>query len=153
MDATRAMWTGRDSCATFDILRPGQQFPENPMPLHVRFDENIAILSNIGQLLNDPRHFDATREVREILERGYRKFIIELSGVREMASAGLGLLTTLTRLVRQYDGELVLANLSGSLNEFMEEMRMDAFWEVFTRVEDAMIFFRHEGQSSENSEP
>jgi anti-anti-sigma factor len=105
--------------------------------LNVRFDGDVAILSNFGGLLNDPRHFDAGRDLGEILDRGYRKFVFELAGIREMGSAALALLTTLTRLVRQDGGEAVLTRVSRGAGQFIEEMRMDDYWDVFESVEEA----------------
>jgi len=116
------------------------------MPLNMRIDGDVVILSNFGRLLNDPRHFDAGRDVREMLERGYQKFILELGGMREMGATAIGLLTTLTRQIRKEGGEAVLAHLSPSTEKYIEMMRMDAYWEVFDDVEDAEEFFRHAGR-------
>jgi anti-sigma B factor antagonist len=110
--------------------------------LNVRFDGDVAILSNFGGLLNDPRHFDAGRDVGEILDRGCRKFVFELAGIREMGSTALALLTTLTRLVRQGGGEAVLARVGRGAGQFLEEMRMDDYWDVFESVEEAKESFR-----------
>jgi anti-anti-sigma factor len=113
---------------------------EKPMPLNMRVDRDVVILSNLGRLMNDPRYFDASRDMRDMLDQGFRKFILELGGVREVGSSLLGLLTTMTRQVRQHDGELVLAHLSQDMEKFIEEMRMDDYWDVFTGVEAASKF-------------
>ncbi len=111
------------------------------MPINVRFDDDVVILSNFGRLLNDPRHFDASRDVRAVLDQGYRKFILELGGLRDMRSTGLGLLTTITRLIRQHGGDAVLANLGADTRTYMDEMRMDSYWEMFDDVDEARAFF------------
>ena len=46
------------------------------------------VLSNFGRLLNDPRHFDASRDVREELEQGHRAFVLDLDGLRDLGSVG-----------------------------------------------------------------
>jgi anti-anti-sigma factor len=107
------------------------------MPLNVRIDGDTVILSNFARLLNDPRHFDAARDVRELLDQGHKKFILELRGIREPGSAALGLFTTLTRQIRQAGGDAVLASLSKDTAEYLETMRMDAFWDVYPSVADA----------------
>jgi anti-anti-sigma regulatory factor len=111
------------------------------MPLNIRFDDDVVILSNFARLLNDPRHFDASRDVREVLEEGYRWFVIELGGLRDVGSTGLGLLTTLTRLIRSYDGDAVLAHLTPGAEAFLDEMRMDGYWEFFKNVAEAKAYF------------
>jgi len=112
--------------------------------LNVRFDGEIVILSNFGGLLNDPRHFDASRDVRNILDQGYRKFVFELAGIREMGSTAFGLLMTLTRQIRQLEGETVLVRLSRDTRRSIEEMRLEDYWEMFEHVEEAEVYYRQE---------
>ena len=50
------------------------------------------------------------------------------------------LLTTLTRQIRRRGGEVVLANLSRGVRDFVDEMQMDAFWDVFDDVDEARAF-------------
>jgi anti-anti-sigma regulatory factor len=111
------------------------------MPIHVRFDGDIAILSNVGRVMNDPRYVDAGREVRDLLSQGFRSFVIELRGVGEPGSPLLGLLVTITRQVRKEGGEVVLAGVSREVEKFLIEMRMEEFWDVFHNVEEAKGHF------------
>ena len=110
------------------------------MAIHVRFEGEVAVLSGVARLMNDPRHFDALRDITDLLDRGYLRFVLELGNVHETGPTILGLLTTLTRKVRQADGEAVLANLAPSMEKFLDEMRMDAYWDVFDDAESAIAF-------------
>ncbi len=110
------------------------------MPVNARFEGDVVILSNFGRLLNDPRHFDTSREVRALLDAGHRTFIFDLVGLRDLGSAGLGLLMTLTRLIRQYDGDAVLADLGPLAEKTLEDMRMDSVWDVFPDIDSARTF-------------
>lgn len=112
------------------------------MVLNIRIDDDVAVLSDFGRLLNDPRHFDAGRDVKDVLDRGYRKFILDLGGIREMGSTALGLLTTLTRQIRQDGGEAVLASRDPVVEGYLDEMKMDAFWDIFEGVAEAKRFFQ-----------
>jgi anti-sigma B factor antagonist len=121
------------------------------MALNVHFADDLAILSNFGRLMNDPRHFDAGRDVADLLDQGYKQFVIELPGIGAIGPAGLGLLTTLTRQIRQEGGELVLANVRRELAAHLETMRMDAYWEVFDSVAEAKAFYlRRSGVRSDD---
>ena len=111
------------------------------MPVNIRFERNVAVLSNFGRLLNDPRHFDAARDVRLLLDEGRRHFVLDLSNLREVGDTALGLLTTLTRTIRQAGGEAVLAHVSQSTGRFLEAMRMDDYWDVFDGVAEAARSF------------
>ena len=112
------------------------------MPLNIRFDGDLAVLSNFGRLLNDPRHFDAMRDVEGILDQGYRHVVLELAGIRDLGPAGIGLLTTLTRQVRKAGGDVVLANAGRDTERFIDMMQMDDYWERFESVDEAKGFFR-----------
>jgi anti-anti-sigma factor len=112
------------------------------MAVNVRFDDDVVVLSNLGRLMNDPRHFDAGRDVQALAEQGYRKFVVALRGVGALGPSGVGLLMTITRVVRKFDGDVVLAGLSPPMEKLMDELRMDAFWEVFDSVEDAVRAFK-----------
>jgi anti-sigma B factor antagonist len=114
------------------------------MPVHVRFGGSVVVLSNFGGLMNDPRHFDAIRDVQDLLDQGHRDFVLELRGIGELGPGGLGVLVTITRLVRRHDGEVVLARPSRSMEKLIDEMQMDTYWEVFPSVEEAAASFDHE---------
>jgi anti-sigma B factor antagonist len=107
------------------------------MPVNIRVVEDVVVLSSFGRLMNDPRHFDASRDVAEMLDCGYRKFVLELRDVGELGASGLGLLTTITRRVRRDGGEVVVAHPSRGMRKVIDEMRMDDYWEVFPDVEEA----------------
>lgn len=115
------------------------------MAINVRFAGDVAVLSNIGRLMNDPRHFDAARDIRELLDQGYRGFVLEVGGVRETGSTVLGLLTTITRQVRREGGEAVLANVAPPMEKFLDAMRMDAYWDVFADTDEATAFLEGRG--------
>ncbi len=112
------------------------------MPININYHGEVVILSNFARLMNDPRHVDAARDVRELLEEGRREFVLDLNNLREIGDAGLGLLTTLTRLIRKDEGEVVLANVRKEMIHFLDEMRMDAYWEIFDTEQEALDYFK-----------
>ena len=112
------------------------------MPLNIRIDGDVAILSNFARLMNDPRYVDARGDLRDLLDQGYRKFVLDLSGARETGPSFLGLLMTLTRQVEHDRGEAVLANLSREMQRYLGEMQMEDYWDVFASVQEGTEFFR-----------
>lgn len=112
------------------------------MAVNIRFEGDVAVLSNFGRLMNDPRHFDAGKDVGELLDQGYRKFVLELKAVNEMGDSGLGLLITITRLVRRRAGEVVLVSPSRSMQKILSEMQLDDYWDVLERIQEADDYFK-----------
>jgi anti-anti-sigma regulatory factor len=123
------------------------------MPLNVQVGGDIVVLSNFARLMNDPRYVDASRDTRDMLDQGYRKFVLDLGGVRETGSAFLGLLLTMTRQIRQQGGEAVLAHLSPQSEHFVNEMRVDDYWDIFLNVDEASRFFERDSAARNPSEP
>ena len=119
------------------------------MPLNVQVDGDIVVLSNFARLMNDPKYVDASRDTRDMISQGFRKFVLDLGAVRETGSAFLGLLLTMTRQIRHEGGEAVLAHLSRETEYFINEMRMDDYWDIFPSVAEASRFLA--GRSSSGS--
>jgi anti-anti-sigma factor len=111
------------------------------MALQVRLEGGIAILNSLGRLMNDPRYVDASKDVKDLLSQDIRAFIIELRGLGEISSPLLGLLMTITRQIRQHDGEVVLAGVSRDLEKYLDDMRLEDFWDVFRSVQEAKGHF------------
>lgn len=107
------------------------------MPMHIREDGDAIILSNFGRLMNDPGHFDAPLEIGKLIENGRRKYVMELRAVGEMGDSGIGVLMTITRLVRKHGGDVVLASPSRFMRKRLDDLKMDDFWDVYESVGDA----------------
>jgi anti-anti-sigma regulatory factor len=114
------------------------------MALHVRFANDVAIVDNFAWLMNDPTHASASAEVADLLDQGYRNFIFEMTSVREVGDAFLGLLLTLTRAIRKARGEVVLAHPTREVTNALDRMMLEDYWDTFPRVADAQSFF-HRG--------
>jgi anti-sigma B factor antagonist len=111
------------------------------LALNIRIDDDIVIMSNFGRLMDDPRYVDAPREASELLDQGFKKFILDLGGVKESGSGFLALLLTMTRRIRQDHGEAVLSRASQHIEKVLFDMRMDDYWDIFKSVEEASQFF------------
>jgi anti-anti-sigma factor len=124
------------------------------MAVNIRFDGDVAILSNFARLMNDPKYVDAARDVQSLLDQGKRKFVVELAGVRETGSSFLGVLMTITREIRQQKGEAVLAHVSKEVNHYLKEMQLDEYWDTFDSVDEARRFFdRGDAIASDSKSP
>jgi anti-anti-sigma factor len=111
------------------------------MPINMRVDGDVAVLSNFARLMNDPRYVDASRDVDDMLDQGLRNYVIALAGVHETGASFLGVLVTITREIRRRGGEVVVAHPSRDVEKYLNTMQMDEYWDVFASVEDAVRFF------------
>lgn len=124
------------------------------MPLNIRSVRDVVILSNFARLMNDPRYVDAARDLDDLIDRGARRFVIDLTGVRETGASFLGLLMTLTRRIRLARGETVLANPGREMKAFLlDDMQMEEYWDIFPSVEEAVAFHgRHADQTADDDD-
>jgi anti-anti-sigma factor len=123
------------------------------MPLSVLFDGGIAVVSNFSRVMNDPRYTDATNEIQDLLDKGFQRFVLDMGAVRETGSSFLGLLMSITRRIQKYGGEVVLAHLSRAMEEFLETMQMDGYWDVFATVDEAVESFRPKPEPDQSEPP
>ena len=122
------------------------------MPIDVRIVHEVAVVGNLAGLLNTPSHVDTAREIDLVLDDGHRMFIFELRGVGTPGPMALGVLATLTRRIRQRGGDVVLARVGRSTAQFLEELRMDAEWEIFRGLPEALDYFRRPGLPVDHSD-
>jgi anti-anti-sigma factor len=136
---------GANPIIAYDIRR--QTFPRYPMPINILIEGDVVVLSNFSRLMNDPRYVDAGRDIQDVLEQGYQKFVLDLGNVRETGSSFLGLLMTITRRIQRRGGDVVLAHLSREVEELLETMQMEDFWDVFPTVKEAIESFQQDPES------
>jgi anti-anti-sigma factor len=123
------------------------------MPINILIEGDVVVLSNFSRLMNDPRYVDAGQDIQDVLEQGYQKFVLDLGNVRETGSSFLGLLMTITRRIQRRSGDVVLAHLSREVEELLETMQMEDFWDVFPGVKGAIESFRQDQDAATTDQP
>lgn len=64
------------------------------------------------------------------LEAGARKFLVDFGDARYIDSAGLGVLVTVARAVREEGGELRICGLGEDLRTLFELTRLDTLFDI-----------------------
>lgn len=78
-----------------------------------------------------------------LLDRGFTRFVLDLSGVRYLDSTGLGVLIGCARRLTA-DGQITLAHAPGPVLAILELTGLDASFEVFATEADALAHLRGE---------
>jgi len=102
------------------------------MSFHVTRKGDIVVIGVEGQLVAGNRQ-QLKQKVGEELERGSRRFLIDFADTGYVDSAGLGVLVSLSKKIREVDGELRLTNLSDDLRMLFELTRLDTLFELADR--------------------
>jgi anti-sigma B factor antagonist len=83
-----------------------------------------------------------------LLERGFTRFVLDLSRVRYLDSTGLGVLIAFQRRLNG-DGQIALAQAPRPVVALLELTGLDASFDVFATDEDALAHVRGERRSAQ----
>jgi anti-sigma B factor antagonist len=100
----------------------------------------VAILEIDGQLIVGNRQ-ELKTLVQDGLDRGERKFLIDCSRTGYIDSSGLGALVTLSKKVREANGDLRIAGLNEDLRALFELTKLDTLFHITPSAEEALAGF------------
>ena len=100
----------------------------------------IYLIHVEGQLIVGNRQ-ELKTAVQEALEHGERRFVIDFSRTGYIDSSGLGALVSLSKKVREVQGELRMAGLNEDLRDLFELTKLDTLFLISPTAEDALAAF------------
>ena len=83
-----------------------------------------------------------TSQLRDLLEKGYRHFVLDLDRERRIDAAGLGALVAAWKTVHAAGGELKLTRVSGRTRRVLQVTGLDSIFETYDTPDQAMESFR-----------
>lgn len=100
-----------------------------------RMKMNFSVDNNqIAVALVDSMYVEEAGEFRETILKhisaGYKNYIIDLSGLQYIDSAGMGVLVALHKRVLQEEGILQLKGLQGSVKKIFELTRLTQVFDI-----------------------
>ena len=111
------------------------------MSLSVRREPSgVVVVAVDGQLIVGNRQ-ELKTLVQEGLDRGERKFLIDCSRTGYIDSSGLGALVTLSKKVREANGDLRIAGLNEDLRALFELTKLDTLFHIAPSAEEALAGF------------
>ena len=82
------------------------------------------------------------KTVKELIDRGYRKILINLDDVDYIDSSGIGELVSAFTTVQNAKGELKLLNLTKRVHDLLQITRLFTVFDVQSDEENALRAFR-----------
>jgi anti-sigma B factor antagonist len=112
------------------------------MSFTFRKDESkgVVVLGVDGQLIVGNRH-ELKQKVLDALEAGERKFLVDFSDTGYIDSSGLGVLVSLSKKIREIDGQLRLAGLNDDLHTLFELTKLDTLFAIDDTTDQALTAF------------
>ncbi|MGH7458764.1 MAG: STAS domain-containing protein [Longimicrobiaceae bacterium] len=103
-------------------------------------DNGVLIVDVDGQLIVGNRQ-ELKQKVLDELDKGERNFLIDFSNTGYIDSSGLGVLVSLSKKIREQDGELRLVNLNEDLRTLFELTKLDTLFQISDSRQEALSSF------------
>lgn len=104
---------------------------------HREAGPGIAVIQVGGRVMLGEESAQIETRIDELLAKGFRRFIFELSGVTHIDSTGIGRFIACLNRVTQAGGTLRMAAASPVVREAFRVTRLDTIFEFFPDVESA----------------
>ncbi len=101
----------------------------------------LVLMSLNGNLLGGPDADAFYNEVKSFLDKGSRKFVLDLSNVKLMNSSGLGILIKTLKPVREAGGDLHLASVTEKIDSLLVITKLYQVFKSYPDVEQASRAF------------
>ncbi|MGI9189305.1 MAG: STAS domain-containing protein [Longimicrobiaceae bacterium] len=102
--------------------------------------DGIVLVDVDGQLIVGNRQ-ELKQKVLDELEAGERRFLIDFANTGYIDSSGLGVLVSLSKKIREQDGELRLASLNEDLRTLFELTKLDTLFNIAESRQEALASF------------
>ncbi|HZI29192.1 MAG TPA: STAS domain-containing protein [Gemmatimonadaceae bacterium] len=99
------------------------------MGFSVRKDGDTCVVAVEGQLIVGNRQ-ELKQRVLDEIERGERKFLVDFGRTGYIDSSGLGVLVSLSKRIRELNGDLRLQNLNDDLKTLFELTKLDTLFQI-----------------------
>ncbi len=107
------------------------------MAFNVEKVGNVTVVDVEGQLIVGNRQ-ELKQRVLEELEGGAREFVVDFAETGYIDSSGLGVLVSLSKKIREQDGELRLSGLNEDLRTLFELTKLDTLFAISDTREGAL---------------
>lgn len=107
------------------------------MEVKTRKVKDVIIVSVAGRMgeVTAPE-FEET--MKEFIEEGDTRFIVNLKELEYISSAGLRSILATAKILKEKNGQIVLAGLTGAVKEVFEISQFVSIFKIFNTPEDAL---------------
>jgi len=119
------------ACGILDSLRLGtEEQAAGKMQTTIRQIDDVAIVSVSGRITLGEGNVMLREMVRELMDKGSKKILLNLGEVEYVDSSGVGELVHTYTTVRNQGGEFKLVNLSPRVNDLLQMTRLCAVFDI-----------------------
>jgi anti-sigma B factor antagonist len=106
---------------------------DSKLTLEERHTGDVTILVLTGQMLLDDGDLAFGRRIRDLVDRGFAKVVLDLGGVTHIDSSGVGMLVAKLKTLKEKGGDMKLLHLNSRAEILFGMLKL---FIVFERFED-----------------
>ncbi|MGA2607353.1 MAG: STAS domain-containing protein [Terriglobia bacterium] len=116
------------------------------MPLYIveKLMGGIILLDMRGRITLGRETEAFRRKIRELIDAGYKRLILDLGEITYIDSVGLGTLVASLTSVRKQGGDLKLLRLPQGVHQLLQITRLVTVFEIHNSLESALQAFDRE---------
>lgn len=111
------------------------------MKVKTRMEGDIAVISVSGKLMGGPESDALRNEVKNLIDEGKRKFVVNLKGVPWINSTGLGALMAVYTSIQRSEGVLRLCHVSDRIQSLFMITKLLTIFDTYPTEEEAIASF------------
>ncbi len=112
------------------------------MKLKKRVVDDVAVLDLSGNVMGGPDQQTFHTAIKEIVEEGHKKVLVNLADVPWINSTGLGILMAGFITVKNAGGVLRLVNVSKRIDSLLMITKLTLVFETFESEDQALASFK-----------
>ena len=105
--------------------------PESKLTIDERQAGDVTILVLAGQMLLDDGDLAFGKRVRDVVDRGVVKVVLDLGGVTYIDSSGVGMLVAKLKTLREKGGDMRLLHLNPRAESLLGMLKLLVVFETF----------------------
>ncbi len=111
------------------------------MQIKEQMKGDVAVIALKGKLMGGPETMAIHTKVKELIESGVNKVVIDLGKVSWMNSTGLGALMSSMTSLRNADGDLKLTRVTDKVKSLFMITKLITIFDTFDTEEEAIASF------------
>ncbi len=103
--------------------------------------DEVMVLELSGKIMGGPDFDKFKDEIAKVVEGGFKKVVLDLSGVPWINSTGLGILITGYHSIKAADGQLKICSVKERVLSIFYISQLENIFDVFETREEAIASF------------
>ena len=120
------------------------------MEFQKRIEGEVVLLPLEGKLMGGAETNTLSEELENLIEKGYKKMILDFERVKWINSPGIGALIKWIHLLRENGGDLRFTNASTRVKHYLNITKLNTVIMSYDCCQDAIDSFIFDSRKAEN---